>query len=545
MAKQEATLLLKIKESGIAILEKSRDLLADLGKAAFAAGAAIVGFAGASLKAYHDQELAVNKLNQAMVNNGMFTSELSKKYQDLATSLQKVTTFGDEEIISAQATLQSLIGRREVTEELTRATLDFAAATGTDLTTAASLVGKAISTGTNALARYGVEIDSTATEGVKLQQVIDGISSKFGGQAEAAADGTGAFIVLKNALSDLMETVGQRLAPDLIKAAKAITSFAQDADKAKPLIDGFIDTLKFLLKVAAGVKFVLVQLGDFIGTTFGLIFQTIGDVMAGRLAVAEENLATFFAKMKEDTIVNADALNQEVAAIDDLFKAETVTKEQEHQDKLNQIKSDANAKRLAAEKAAGVLSLAEKRRLAAELAKLDQDLLKLGINVNKEKVADLQSSLGQVSTLQNSHNKGLVAIGKAAAIADITISTAQGVGKAWALGPFLGPVMAALVATAGAVQLAKVAGVKMAEGGIVTARPGGMHAIIGEGGRDEAVIPLENGRVPGMGTNIIININGGLLGDESSARQLAMALDKQLLNLRRSNESVSFDERFT
>jgi hypothetical protein len=49
---------------------------------------------------------------------------------------------------------------------------------------------------------------------------------------------------------------------------------------------------------------------------------------------------------------------------------------------------------------------------------------------------------------------------------------------------------------------------QMADGGIVRHSPGGTLAIIGEGGRDEAVIPLD--RMGSMGgNNITINVNGG------------------------------------
>jgi hypothetical protein len=48
----------------------------------------------------------------------------------------------------------------------------------------------------------------------------------------------------------------------------------------------------------------------------------------------------------------------------------------------------------------------------------------------------------------------------------------------------------------------------LANGGIVKASPGGTLALIGEGGRDEAVIPLD--RMGGMGgNNVTINVNGG------------------------------------
>jgi TP901 family phage tail tape measure protein len=48
----------------------------------------------------------------------------------------------------------------------------------------------------------------------------------------------------------------------------------------------------------------------------------------------------------------------------------------------------------------------------------------------------------------------------------------------------------------------------LADGGIVKASPGGTLAIIGEGGKDEAVIPLD--RMGSMGgNNVTINVNGG------------------------------------
>jgi hypothetical protein len=49
---------------------------------------------------------------------------------------------------------------------------------------------------------------------------------------------------------------------------------------------------------------------------------------------------------------------------------------------------------------------------------------------------------------------------------------------------------------------------RMADGGIIRHSPGGTLALIGEGGRDEAVIPLD--RMGSMGgNNVTINVNGG------------------------------------
>ena len=75
-------------------------------------------------------------------------------------------------------------------------------------------------------------------------------------------------------------------------------------------------------------------------------------------------------------------------------------------------------------------------------------------------------------------------------------------------------------------------------------RVGGTQATIGEAGQPEAVIPLDRFSEFGMGgggTTVVINVQGGMLGSESEAREFALAVDKELLKLRRNNESVSFD----
>jgi hypothetical protein len=166
--------------------------------------------------------------------------------------------------------------------------------------------------------------------------------------------------------------------------------------------------------------------------------------------------------------------------------------------------------------------------------------------MGSQDVQNASAVFGQISQLQQSKNKEMVIIGKAAAIAQITISTATGVARAFELGPILGPILAPLVIAAGAMQAGKVAGVALAEGGIVRATPGGIQATIGEGGRDEAVIPLDSdGAMSRLGGGVTVHFHGPVMGDESQAREFAKVLDKQLLELRRGNESVAFDSGVT
>ena len=197
---------------------------------------------------------------------------------------------------------------------------------------------------------------------------------------------------------------------------------------------------------------------------------------------------------------------------------------------------DDSQKRLALikKKEAMDVAAAEKQKQASMTASQ-----KFASFINSENVKGTQAALSQISTMQDAHSKGLVVIGKAAAMANIIISTAQGISAAMAI-PFIGIPLAAAVAASGAVQLAKVGGVQLAEGGIVKATSGGVPATIGEGGRDEAVIPLDKAGQMG-GNTITINSYGGMLGSDAEAREFAVVIDRELMKLRRNNESVSFD----
>lgn len=211
------------------------------------AGVAFAGFTGLiykSIQAYGEQEKAVNTLNQALKTQGIFSEQLSKQYQDQASQLQSLTTYGDEAIVAAQAQLQAYTKNKQVTKELTKATLDFAQAQGVDLQTAASLVGKSIGTGTNALARYGVAINTSATASEKLEQVVGALNRRFGGQAEAATQGLGSLIQLKNVFGDVFEEIGKRLAPTVVDISKKLTAFFQAVINNGPLIDMIANIIK-------------------------------------------------------------------------------------------------------------------------------------------------------------------------------------------------------------------------------------------------------------------------------------------------------------
>lgn len=530
MAQQEATLLLKIKQLGSDALSKTTKMLADLGNTAKWVGAGIAGFAALALKNYRDQELAVNELNQAMINQGIYTGELSRKYQDQASALQRLTTFGDEQILSAQAVLQAQIGQREVTKDLTLATLNLAAAKKMDLASAAELVGKSIGTGTNALARQGIEMKENLSTTEKYATVIEQLNNKFGGQAEAAAMGLGAVKQLQNNFSDVLETIGEKLSPVITAGARALSSWVISLGNSKQFISGLDSSITFLTKGFFILKNAVVGVGGVIGTTLAAAIESVSLLTQGQFARAKEVAALGMSEVGQIIKDSKATLDEELAMIDE---QKALAEDQKRIDEEAKLAASLARKTIVHQNEANK-QLAIEKKTADEKKKIDDKR-------SAEQLQNQKDTFATIATLQNSNNKSLAAIGKAAAITQIAIDTPVAISKALAaFPPPFNFAAAGLVGAAMAAQAARIAGVQLAEGGVIKATPGGIPAIIGEGGRDEAVIPLEDGQVPGSG-GVNITINGNLIGDEQSLYALAKMLDPQMLKLRQNNESVAFD----
>jgi hypothetical protein len=181
------------------------------------AGSAFTAMAVLAVKAAQaagKQEMAMANLERAMRNAGTYTDDAYRSAIRYAGALQKVSTFGDEVIISAQAIIAQYGFQGREVERVTKATLDFAAAKGVDLNTAAELVAKSIGSSTNALTRYGVQVTGSVGSTQRLESAVSGLASLFGGAAQAqAATFSGRIKVMSNRIDDIVEDIGFKLFP--------------------------------------------------------------------------------------------------------------------------------------------------------------------------------------------------------------------------------------------------------------------------------------------------------------------------------------------
>ena len=164
---------------------------------------------------YSVQEQAEVRLQSTLAATSQACGMSASELLNLADSLQKVTTYSDQEIIAAEQVLVATrkIGR-DVMPEATKAILDMAAATGEDLTGAAQRLGQALADPAGeieSLKKANIQLTEEQAENIKKVQEQNGLyeaqklllqegNNTYGGIAESFANtDTGKLEQLQNA----------------------------------------------------------------------------------------------------------------------------------------------------------------------------------------------------------------------------------------------------------------------------------------------------------------------------------------------------------
>ena len=192
--------------------------------------AAIVGLRKAvvgSLEAFAQQEQAEKQLRFS-------AGDAADALIAQAAALQKVTTTGDEVIISQQAFLASLGFTEDQIRQMIPAALDLAAATGQTLDFAVKNLAKTYSGLTGELGEILPELKNFTKEELQAGAATDYATKQFAGQAELLR-GTyaGSMEAMRNSVGDLAEAFGGMLAPSITKAANALTKFFEGVNEGR------------------------------------------------------------------------------------------------------------------------------------------------------------------------------------------------------------------------------------------------------------------------------------------------------------------------
>jgi len=253
MASDSRTLeiLLEARDNASKVVNQVSDSVSSFGKntvgqlknakIALAAGlAATTAFAVTSVQAFMESEDAVFGLNAALnnlANTGDNITGVQERVLEFASSLQSMSRFSDEAIVSASTLMLRLGVGTETIQEATQATVDMAAAMQLDLGAAAQAVGLALSYPAEALGRLRrqgiiftddqekmikgmVDVGKTAEA---QRFILDELSDRFSGTASQSAKTFGGQLdVLKNTVNDIQETLGKGFVETLLNLVGGI-----------------------------------------------------------------------------------------------------------------------------------------------------------------------------------------------------------------------------------------------------------------------------------------------------------------------------------
>jgi hypothetical protein len=294
----ELDLNVNVKTKGARKLDSLGSAVAGIGKAAVfgaAAGVTALGAIGvAATAAASDAEKSQVKLESVFKSTGAAAFTSVDALNEHATALMNATTFDDESIKEAQATLLSFGNiTGQAFTDATDASADLAAFMGTDVPQAAKLLGKALAVPESAagkLAKAGIVLseaqqqqiadftavgDTASAQGV----ILDAFGQKFGTVAEdLAATSSGQMAQALNALGEAGESLGVLLLP-------VFTALAQGL---KVVADFFVANMPVIQAAVAPVVAFITSLFAGAGGQVGALQQ----IFAGLVAWVQANLPT-------------------------------------------------------------------------------------------------------------------------------------------------------------------------------------------------------------------------------------------------------------
>lgn len=517
---------------------RSKMLLASFGAGLF--GASV----GRLTNLFGEQEKAEKKLETAI---GRHSSALLA----FASAQQKVTTFGDEETITAMSLLGAYTDNEKAIARLTDASMDLASAKGMDLNSAVDLVSKSVFSSTNALSRYGIEIEGTKGSVQRLESATSAISKLYEGQAKASAETfLGSMTQLSNSVGDLGERFGSILAPAVVFSAKGIKAFADSIDT---------EEIKAYGSALIGVT------GVYIIATKGTLM--LSKAMIALNKVSKKNIAIFAGMIAIGALI--DKFNLFADATGDV--SDEIKELEGALGSLNAkagVSKEINLALLASQMSLGTANkqlhplYEQEERLLNELAllkkkygiegELTNEVLisnaELGTEHNKilEKklgittaISDAETKakvqlIGDMATLNNAV-KGNSLVSARLAQAQAIISAYTGANKAFEQGGVLGFLTGASILATGLANVAvisrEISNMKKFEsGGLVGGRRHSQGGTIIEAEQGEFVMSRNAVKTIGVGalnemnasgsigSTINVNINGNMIGNEEFVR---------------------------
>lgn len=246
----EIRLLVTAKDEASKTFKKLRVTVAGL---ATAAGATAVAFGVKAVKSFMEAQKQAAQLDAVLKSTNQAAGVTKEKALELASALQKQTTYSDEAVLSAENMLLTFTNIKDnVFPDATRTVLDMSTALGQDTKNSAIQLGKALNDpilGVTALRRVGVDftedqqkqIETLVRTGKTLDAqklILQELAKEFGGSAQAQAQTfEGRMKQLANTVDDLLEKIGEAIFQGLMPFLEKMEEIANSPEAQQAIED--------------------------------------------------------------------------------------------------------------------------------------------------------------------------------------------------------------------------------------------------------------------------------------------------------------------
>ncbi len=437
MAKRDVVIRISAEDMASGVISRIRGNFVEMAGAVASGEAIYNGITGAAGKFYALISSSIKDALEAERGNAQLARALSSVGNSSRTAYNEMSDFAgsmaelsaqDDDAIKSVMTLLANIGKLSgsALKDATRATLDFAAATGKDLHEAAMAVAKAATGNTTALQKMGITIGDNVKPGQEFAEVLKKINDQMGGAAQTDAQTyAGQIRNAGNAWSDFKKAVGEwalqelqlghlfnQLAKDLRGRAESIAaSTGLDAQIAALERLAKIDVMSYGGQVHTGILTPNAQLwADALPAIRSYTEQI--KKLADAAGTSEPQLAEFFrnAINPQDAAATLSGLNglrlwyadkAKKVAEDDAAAQKRIAKEKA--DAISAAEAEAAKKRLEAQQAAA----REAERLYQESVKRQMGMIEAAFAPTMQ---DLEDQLDIALTMAGTDaDRGLVA----------------------------------------------------------------------------------------------------------------------------------------
>lgn len=236
--------------------------------------------ATATIEAFGKQEMAVLKLSSAIRSQGGNVSEILPIYESLAGEMQRLTTYGDEEVLALQSTATAMGVTSEQMDLCIKGAIGLSNVFGIGLNEAVRAAATVVQGKTDKLNEMIPALSKCKSETEKYAIAEKAMKDGFA-QAKAEAESTsGKLKQAANAWGDLAEVAGETFAPVAVEVAGALKSVCEWLSKNSEITQIFIGGLTSL-----AVGFAFSRIGGL--ASVASLFKMVSGAITGTKAASD------------------------------------------------------------------------------------------------------------------------------------------------------------------------------------------------------------------------------------------------------------------